>query len=238
MRLVTNFASALVALSLGFGVAAGSAAAPGVLPAGSIGPKSVVAGRTIDRLPMAAILPSTARLDQRWRIPASGREPSQMLVLWHARVLDAPKGGALYPETLYRLILWTPTRQLSASRWRWTAFGVMVTNAPVGNEEQVTLADLTGDGHPEVLSHYIWGNHNGGPFSVVATVAARPRCVLCSSKWFETYWHVHAGTLHVDVPDFQGNDSLCCPSGVFHLTYGWNGARLVVTNRSRTAYHS
>jgi hypothetical protein len=223
-------------LSASASAGAGNRAPRGLLPAGSIGPRVVVAGPSLSRLPLARLLPAGAHLYNHWPIRASGGEPPQMLVMWRTWVLAAPKGGKQYPNLLYRLVLWTRTTRASATEWRWSAYGVLVAGAPEQSYfEQLRLVDLTGDGHPEVISHYVEGNHNIGPFKVIATLHGRPRCVLCAASWIETYWHIRDGILHFESADYTHAQALCCPPGEFHTTYRWNGRRLAATHRTRTA---
>jgi hypothetical protein len=225
-----------LALLLSASAGARNGAPRGVLPAGSIGPRMIVTGPNLARLPLARLLPPGAHLYNHWPIRPSGSEPAQMLVMWRARVLAAPQGGKPHPNLLYRLVLWTRTSRASATQWRWSAYGVLTAGVPEQSHfEQLRLADLTGDGHPEVISHYAEGNHNIGPFKVIATLDGRPRCVLCAANWIETYWHIRDGVLRSESADYTHAQAMCCPPGEFHTTYRWNGSRLAATHRTRTA---
>jgi hypothetical protein len=164
------------------------------------------------------VAPAGAKIDRGWLIPRTRTEPQQLLVQWHRTELVAPKGGRPYPYVVWRLVLLTGQMR-----------HVVLTGPTVlGPIEEIRLADVTGDGHLDVLVHDQQGNHGCGPTKVVATVRGRPRTVF-AADWCETSWHVRRGVLHVDEP--RGGTSVCCPSHRLLSTYRWNGRRLVVAER-------
>jgi hypothetical protein len=167
------------------------------------------------------IVPRDAHLERTWKLTGG-----QVLVEWRGTELVAPKGGKPYPNVLRHLVLWTGDMP----------FTVYAQSGPWGRVDDIRIADVTGDGRPDVLVHDEWGNHGTGPFTITATVDGRPRRILYEDRWVETSWHVAGGRLHVDRADYKARDSMCCPSGVLHLTYRWTGSRLVVARRARAAY--
>jgi hypothetical protein len=159
--------------------------------------------------------PAGARIDRAWYV-----EPTQLLVEWHRVERLAPKGGKPYPNTVWRLVLWT-------LRGRWEPYRVIgsaTTQSPI---EEVQLADVTGDGHSDLIAHDVEGNHGSGPYRVVSTRRGVPRTIL-AGYWTETSWHVRRGVLIVIEP--RGGQSMCCPEFRAFLTYRWNGRRLVVAH--------
>ena len=165
----------------------------------------------------AAIAPADASVDRAWLIPATRKEPKQLLVEWHRTELVAPKGGKRYPDIVWRLVLLT-----SQPSGRYIVIGGDEAPSPV---EELRLADVTRDGHLDVLVHDVVGNHWCGPTRVVATIRGRPRTVFVAD-WCETSWDVRRGLLHVDEP--RGGQSVCCPSHRLLSTYRWNGRRLAL----------
>jgi hypothetical protein len=165
----------------------------------------------------ATIAPLDATVDRAWLIPATRREPKQLLVEWHRTELVAPKGGKPYPNVVWRLVLLTQRSDRGYS---------VVSGAEALNPiEEVRLADVTADRHLDVLVHDVVGNHWCGPTRVVATISGRPRTVFVAD-WCETSWEVRRGLLHVDEP--RGGQSVCCPSHRLLSTYRWNGRRLAL----------
>jgi hypothetical protein len=171
--------------------------------------------------PPRAIAPPNASVDRAWFIPGTRNEPRQLLVEWHRKELVAPKGGRPFPYIVWRLVLLT-----GQTSYRYVVLAGPRVLDPI---EEIRLADVTRDGHLDVLIHDDQGNHGCGPTRVVATARGRPRTVF-TADWCETSWHVRRGQLHVDEP--RGGQSMCCPSHRLLSTYRWNGRRLVVA-RSR-----
>ena len=185
-------------------------------------------------LDLATLIPRTAALDGVWAIEASGSEPPQVLVEWHRTELVAPK-GATFADEHWSVYLWTRVARRPYGSWRWTSFPVLARSDSFNRVESIIVADITHDGHADVLLHDDQGNHGTGPFRIVATLDGSPRVLLAESQWFETSWSVVGGDVRVDQADMTNARSLCCPTGMFHITYSWTGNRLVVVRRSREA---
>lgn len=189
-------------------------------------PRTIVGHKDPHRLELAALAPADARIDSAWYVRRSGGEPPQVLVEWHHVEALAPKGGPPYPNVVWRLVLWTPTPNRGyETRWRPRfLIGGPQALQPIYS---VGLADLTGDGHPEVLVEDYRGNHGCGPRRIVATIRFRPRAIF-DGDWCETDWWVRRGALRIREAQYAPGDSLCCASFERYATYRWNGRRLVV----------
>ena len=150
-------------------------------------------------------------------------QPGQVLVEWHRVERIAPKGGGeryKAPYTLWRLVLWTRLE-------RWRPLYVIAGVEALSPIDHVRFADLTHDGHPDLLVSDVQGNHGSGPYRIVATHTGRPRTIL-AGYWTESSWEVSRGVLTINEP--RGGQSVCCPEFRAFLTYRWNSRRLVLAH--------
>jgi hypothetical protein len=189
-------------------------------------PRSIVGPENPHLLELSALVPANARIDSAWYVRRSGGEPPQVLVEWHHYEDVAPKGGPPYPNLVWRLVLWTPTA-LRGYETRWRSRSVVGGPLSLHPIYSVGLADLTGEGHPEVIVEDYRGNHGCGPRRIVATIGFRPRAIL-DDDWCETDWWVRRGTLRIRQAQYAPGDSLCCATFERYASYRWNGRRLVV----------
>src|SRR5947208_14165098 len=84
------------------------------------------------------LVPRDAQVDRVWYVG-----PGQALVEWHRVERVAPQGGRLYPNTVWRLVLWT-------DRAGWRPYYVIPGASVLSPIDDVRLFDLTGDGRPEL----------------------------------------------------------------------------------------
>jgi hypothetical protein len=170
------------------------------------------------------LTPLGAQLDRAWRV-----SPRQVLVEWHRVERVAPKGGGEKyeaPYMLWRLVLWTRT-----DRWRPSSIvGGSWAQSPI---DEVSFADLTHDGRPELLVSDVQGNHGSGPYRVVLG-GLRPVTIL-AGEWAESWWRVRDGVLTIVEP--RGGRSVCCPEFRAFVRYRWTGRRLVVAGTRLVRQH-
>jgi hypothetical protein len=93
---------------------------------------------------------------------------------------------------------------------------------------RVALADVTSDGHPDVLvEQYPHTNHGCGPHEVVATLAHERSWRIFHADLCETTLRGSRGLLALDLPYYVDGDSVCCWSKVEKVRLRWNGQRFV-----------
>jgi hypothetical protein len=185
-------------------------------------------------LELSSLVPRHARIDSAWYVlPRRGR-PAQILVEWHRVERVAPK-GVFYRDEAWHLVLWTAS-SARGYETSWRPHVVIAGPYALDPIDDVRLADVTGDGRPEVVAADWQGNHACGPRRVVATFGSRPRTIL-SASWCETFWSVERGALRIEQASYRAGDSMCCPSFELYATYRWNGRRLVISHRRLVRRH-
>jgi hypothetical protein len=190
-------------------------------------PRVVVGPANPHLLELASLAPRDARIDSAWYVRRSRGHPAQILVEWHHVEWVAPKFTP-YRDESWHLVLWTPT-SLRGYNVRWRSHVVVAGTFVLDPIDDVRLADLTGDGHPEVIVADWEGNHGCGPRRIVSTSRFRPRAIL-SWNACETDWVVEHGVLKLRAAAYRAGDSMCCATFERFTSYRWNGHRLVVAH--------
>jgi hypothetical protein len=178
---------------------------------------------------LADVVPRDGVVDGAWFVPAGTTVP-QLAVSWHRG-----RGEA----RLWNLTLWTPEKARNpGTRWRPQR---LIKRSPIpildweGNAG-VRVADVTGDGHRDLLVSLGLPNSNhgatlisvfsGGPtyrriygfgFQEVDKLGRRAYGRLIS----ETQWGAHNGLLWFKEP--RGGQSVCCPDYFLRYELRWNG---------------
>jgi hypothetical protein len=176
---------------------------------------------------LSLLIPHGTRLRQAWFIHG-GRLPDQVLVEW-VRSSTVSIYGFDFPDVVpWGLTVWTQTPQKPAdfqAPWRGVAIPLLRV-APGAPFLRVAIADVTSDGHPDVLvEQYPQTNHDCGPHQAVATVADGTTWRVFSASLCETPLRGSHGRLALDLPYYRRGDSVCCWSDVEKLRLRWNGKR-------------
>lgn len=192
--------------------------------------------RTID---LASVVPRGGTLDHVWFVPAGGGSP-QLVVAWQRPPGPGSRRWGMEGGRHWQLTLWNPQR-VDRGSVRWVPH-VLVAASPfpiadwVGRSG-VRLADVTGDGHDDLLvSVGCTGcNHGTTVISVIATFGAHVRRIYGAGRWTdekdpgtlrgrtiaETTWGARNGRLWFDEP--RGGTSVCCPAFRLHYELQWTG---------------
>jgi hypothetical protein len=173
-----------------------------------------------------------ARLRQVWFIHG-GRQPDQVLVEWIRSRTVSLYGYEFSYTVRWGLILWTQTPPRPANYlapWKGVAIPLLKL-APGAPNMRVGLADVTSDGHPDVLvEQYPHTNHGCGPHQVVATLTKGTTWRIFRASLCETTLHGIRGLLALDLPYYVNGDSVCCWSKVGKLRLHWNGHRYITVS--------
>jgi hypothetical protein len=179
---------------------------------------------------LSMLVPQRARVRQVWFIHGGSR-PEQILVEWIRNASPAIFAQDIPDSIPWGLTLWTPSRRKDADdqvRWIGVALPLLKVSPAVENLRVVT-ADVTGDGHPDVLvEQYPHTNHGCGPHEVVATMPDRTSWRIFHTSLCETTLRGVRGLLALDLPDYRNGDSVCCPSRIDKVRFRWTGSRYVV----------
>ncbi len=128
----------------------------------------------------------------------------------------------------FRLTLWTQTPRRPADYavpWKGVAVPLMRLT-PGAPNMRVALADVTNDGHPDVLvEQYPHTNLGCGPHQVVSTQAKGASWRIFRAWLCETTLQASDGLLALDLPYYEPGDSVCCWSKVEKLRLRWDGRR-------------
>jgi hypothetical protein len=182
-------------------------------------------------LDFTELVPSDGVVDSAWFVPA-GRGELQVAVAWH-------RGTARSGEDtrLWNLTLWNPE---GISGRRWVPYRLIVASPyPIRDSigrSGVKLADVTGDGHADLLVSVgiVGSNHGASVISVFAMIDGTVRRIYghgSSEDKFggraygrnitETSWGARHGLLWFDEP--RGGKSICCPDYRLKYELRWNG---------------
>jgi len=176
-------------------------------------------------LDLSDLVPAGGRLDAVWYVPA-GRTRPQVAVAWHFSD-RLPVVGWNDPRR-YVLTLWSPEKETPAST-RWVPHALIRASPFALVGRSVRLADVTGDGHDDLLVTIMCDgcNHGTAVASIYATYGNTVRRILGSGVLgvakgkgrdavvhgrviIETAWGARHGLVWFDEP--RGGTSVCCPA--------------------------
>jgi hypothetical protein len=181
---------------------------------------------------LSLLVPRRTRMRQVWFIHG-GRQPDQVLVEW-VRTNTVSLYGQSFPENVpWGLTLWTQSPRRPADfQAPWHGIAIPhLTLAPGAPNLRVALADVTSDGHPDVLvEQYPHTNHGCGPHRVVATLLHGTTWRIFRAWLCETTLRGAGGLLALDLPYYARRDSVCCWSKVEKLRLRWAGNRYVTAS--------
>lgn len=205
---------------------------PTVVPS----PRRAVVGSPDPReLDLDDLVPRGGRIDHVWYVPAGSTVP-EVAVAWSYRGSHATSAPSDEP---YALTVWRPVR-LSPGEARWRSHALFRGSPfPLG-ARSVRAADVTGDGHPDLLVTVECNHCNHG--ATMAAVFADARTAvrriygdgfLDGSKGehvgvhgrpiVETAWGAWHGLLWFDEP--RGGGAVCCPDYRLQTFLRWRQGR-------------
>jgi hypothetical protein len=177
---------------------------------------------------LSFLIPRRTRLRQVWFI-RGGRQPDQVLVEW-IRSGRISLYETDFPDTVrWGLTLWTQTPRRVDYQGPWKGVAIQLLKvAPGAPNLRVALADVTSDGHPDVLvEQYPHTNHGCGPHQVVSTMRDGSTWPAFRRWMCEIDLRGRKGLLALDLPYYLRGDSVCCWSKVEKVRLRWNGRRFV-----------
>ncbi len=180
---------------------------------------------------LSQLIPRRTRLRQVWYLHG-GQRPDQVLVEW-VKAQRISLYGDFPDDVQWGLTLWTRSSGPPNFQTQWRDVAVPLTKvAPGPATLRVSLADVTGDHHPDVLvEQYLHTNHGCGPHEVVATLGGGGTWrVFGPNEMCETTLRGTHGMLALDLPVYSRSDSVCCWSHVRQLRLQWTGRRYVVAS--------
>jgi hypothetical protein len=206
--------------------------------AGAPRPGVVEGPRDAVDLDLADLVPRAGRLDHVWFVPR-GRTVPQVVVAWHfhGRTIRA------WPDTRrYVVTLWNPERVTPATA-RWVPHTLIHASPFPLSGRSVRLADVTGDGHADLLVTIFCStcNHSAAVVAVYASFGTRVRRIYGGNGYLgvakgtrpdagvrgrsitETWWGARNGLLWFDEP--RGGTSVCCPAFRLQTFMRWQAGR-------------
>lgn len=182
---------------------------------------------------LSYLIPHGSRLRQIWFIHG-GRLPDQVLVEWIRSTRTSLYDMDLPDDVPWGLTLWTQTPRKLDYQAPWQGVAVhLLKVSPGAPLLRIAIADVTSDGHPDVLvEQYPHTNHGCGPHQVLATMRNGSTWRTFQLWMCETYLRGAKGLLALDLPYYLRGDSVCCWSKVEKLRLRWNG-RIYVTASDR-----
>jgi hypothetical protein len=188
---------------------------------------------------LGSFIPHGSRLRQVWFLQGGGLA-DQVLVEWVAQRRPAIDRGG-FPATLrWGLTVWQRTNAGSGLETVWDGAVIPVLRTPPAPEDlNLTVGDVTGDRHPDVLiAQYPDTNHGCGPHQVIAALpGGRQWRVFGGAPLCETTMTGSRGLLKIVAPIYRRGDSVCCPS-LMETTYRrWSGTRYRVVRKRFTRPH-
>lgn len=156
-----------------------------------------------------------------YRLPAAGGSPEQLAVHW-SREFRAGAGELGGTEPQEGMLIW---QRVAPTRWRIVYHHRAAEYAPM----DVSVRDVTGDGHPDVLLVETQGSGACGPRVLVTWVAGRERTLVARNEC-ESAFRLKHGALVIDEPVGPcpyRDGSAHCFGGTRHVVMRWSGALLV-----------
>jgi hypothetical protein len=199
-------------------------------------------------LDLSNLVPRSGRVDAVWYVSA-GRTRPQVAVAWHFSDRHPVLGWS--DPRRYVLTLWSPKSEKPGSA-RWIPHTLIRASPFVLVGQSVRLADVTGDGHDDLLVTVMCDgcNHATAVVSIYATFGDAVRRILGSGVFgvakgrgrdavvrgrviSETAWGARRGLVWFDGP--SGGSSVCCPAFRLQTFTRWgpNGWRTVLRRRVR-----
>ena len=181
---------------------------------------------------LSLLIPAGSRLRQLWFVHG-GHAPDQVLVEWVRTTTVSLYGYEFSDAVSWGMTLWTqtpPRRADYQAPWKGVAIPLLRL-APGAPNMRVAVADVTSDGHPDVLvEQYPHTNHDCGPHQVVATLGHGRSWRIFRADLCETPLRGSRGLLALDRPYYTDGDSVCCPRKVEKVRLRWNGRRFVTAS--------
>jgi hypothetical protein len=181
---------------------------------------------------LSLLVPTGSRLRQIWFIHG-GHAADQVLVEW-IRSKSVSLYGEKFSDTVrWGLTLWTQTpRGPADSQAPWKGVAIPTLRlAPGAPNMRIARADVTSDGHPDVLfEQYPHTNHACGPHQVFATLSHGRSWRIFRADLCETPLRGSRGQLALDRPYYTDGDSVCCPSKFEKVRLRWDGHRFVTVS--------
>jgi len=172
-------------------------------------------------LDLAQLVPARTHVVQVWF------EPKQVLVEWNQ---NAPVREVGSYSGRWGLTLWTfaPRPGVRPDLWRAVNIPVLRAAGPGAPYTEVSIGDVTGDGHPDVLVQQEHWNQGCGPHEVIATLPnGQIWRVFNHGGLCNTIFEAKDGLLRLDMPYFTDHEPVCCPNKHEDLRLRWNGSRFV-----------
>jgi hypothetical protein len=170
--------------------------------------------------PTSRLAPAFSQMSV-YRLPAAAGAPEQLAVHW-SREFRARAGGLDTTEPQEGVLLW---QRVAPTRWRIVYRRRAADYARIG----LTVGDVTGDGHPDVLLVEEQGSGACGPRVLVAWVAGRERTLVARNECESTFRLEHSA-LVVDEPvgacPYPAGSAHCF-GGTRDVAMRWSGAKLV-----------
>lgn len=142
---------------------------------------------------LAYLVPPDASVQNAWNLPAAGGVPEQIAVTWKRQAYsdDYPEHALVIWERSRPGTVWRPIHVLSDYR-----YAQKVNVYSIG----VQLADVTGDGHLDVLVRQdTGGTALCGDYDLLATAAGRVRAIFSADECYDdTAIALRPGELVID----------------------------------------
>jgi hypothetical protein len=204
-------------------------------------------------LDLADLVPASGRIDDVWYVPA-GRTKPEVVVSWRFR--DRRPIAGWNDSRRYGLTVWS-AESVTAGSARWVPHTLIRASPFPILGRSVRLADVTGDGHDDVLVTVMCSecNHATAIVSIYGHVRGTVQRIyghgyLGVAKGSgrdagvhgrvidETAWGARNGLIWFDTP--AGGSSVCCPAFRLQTFLRWSGHgwRTVARRRASPTHDS